>query len=269
MGDLRQSDSYKKHLENIGWKVDKAAGIHVFVKRLPPFGSVAKIQRPPEIDFEAINYSIKTHKVFQVIIEPISTIHYTLITKHGFKQSKSPYLPSKTLHLDLTNSIDNLFSQLKKDARYSLRKTKDVKVYAIDKIDKFRKSWKEASGFRRYVPSHKELESLINSFGENALFLVTPGGETGAIFLHAKNTAYYWQAFSNQIGRNKLYQYKILWTGISWAKQMGARVFDFEGIYDERFPNKKWLGFTHFKKSFGGYEVKYPGAFSKINILRR
>ena len=267
MGDLRQSDSYKKHLENIGWKVDIAGGIHVFVKRLPLFGSVVKIQRPAEIDLEAISYSIKTHKAFQVIIEPRrATLRGkpNLLFERGFKLSKSPYLPTKTLHLDLTNSIDNLFSHLKKDARYSLKKTKDLKIYAIDKIDKFRKSWKEASGFRRYVPSHEELESLINSFGENALFLVTPGGETGAIFLHSKNTTYYWQAFSNKVGRKNLYQYKILWTGITWARQMGAKVFDFEGIYDERFPNKKWLGFTHFKKSFGGREVEYPGAFTKI-----
>ena len=50
---------------------------------------------------------------------------------------------------------------------------------------------------------------------------------------------------------------------------MGAKILDFEGIFDERFPNKKWKGFTHFKKSFAGYEVEYPGAFSKFSLLKK
>lgn len=270
MGDLRQSVTYKKHLKNLGWKVDNAAGTHVFIKRLPFFGSFAKIQRPRDLDLEAIAFSIRTNKARQIIVEPASKEQETRIKDQGFKISKSPYLPSKTLHLNLNRPLNYLYESLKKDARYSLRKNKDTKVYAVDKVSKFRKSWKQAAGLRRFVPSSAELESLINSFGQNSLFLVTPGGETGAIFLHAGNTAYYWQAFSNEIGRQNLYQYKILWSGISWAKQTGAKIFDFEGIYDERFPNKKWKGFTHFKKSFGGYEVEYPGAYYKFLLpLRR
>jgi len=183
MGDLRQSENYKKHLENIGWKVDKAAGTHFFIKKFPLIGSVIKIQRPEELDFESIEFVSKFHKTMQVIIEPrIASPRGkpSMLLDHGFKLSKSPYLPTKTLHLDLTNSIDALYSQLKKDARYSLRKTKEVKVYAVDKIDKFRKSWKEASGFRLYVPPRRNLHSLLNSFGNDALFLVTPGGETAS-----------------------------------------------------------------------------------------
>ena len=269
MGDLRQSVSYKKHLENIGWKVDIAAGIHVFIKRFPLLGSVVKIQRPKDLDFEAFEFVTKTHKTFQTIIEPKDKHQELSIRNQGFKLSKSPYLPSKTLQLDLTKPLDDLFNQLRKDAKYSLKKTKDLRVYKVAKISDFRKSWKEASGFRRYVPPQSELESLLTSFRDDSLFLVTPGGETGAIFLHAKNTSYYWQAFSNKIGRKGLYQYKLVWTAINWAKEKGAKIFDFEGIYDPRFPNKRWKGFTHFKKSFGGYVVEYPGAFSKINILRR
>jgi len=93
--------------------------------------------------------------------------------------------------------------------------------------------------------------------------------EAGAIFLIGDEISYYWQAFSNNEGRKNFAQYRIVWEGILWAKKQGAKIFDFEGIYDERFPNKNWKGFTHFKKSFGGYEVEYPGAFIKINLSRR
>jgi lipid II:glycine glycyltransferase (peptidoglycan interpeptide bridge formation enzyme) len=47
------------------------------------------------------------------------------------------------------------------------------------------------------------------------------------------------------------------------AKKRGSLVWDFEGIFDQRFPNKDILGYTHFKKSFGGKEIEFPGAFTK------
>jgi lipid II:glycine glycyltransferase (peptidoglycan interpeptide bridge formation enzyme) len=98
------------------------------------------------------------------------------------------------------------------------------------------------------------------------LLLLDANDTSGAIFIVADNMGYYWQAFTNKQGRQSLAQYKIVWEGILWAKKRGARVFDFEGIFDERFPNKSWQGFTHFKKSFGEDEVNYPGCFVK-NLL--
>src|SRR4030042_1056681 len=72
---------------------------------------------------------------------------------------------------------------------------------------------------------------------------------------------YYWYGFTNNEGRTSLSQYSLLYQGILWAKRQGCKVFDFEGVYDPRFPDKSWLGFSHFKRSFGGYEVEYPGCF--------
>jgi lipid II:glycine glycyltransferase (peptidoglycan interpeptide bridge formation enzyme) len=90
----------------------------------------------------------------------------------------------------------------------------------------------------------------------------------GALFTRPRESkiAYYWQAFTNSEGRTSLSQYSLLYHGILWAKKQGSRVFDFEGIYDPRFPNKSWQGFTHFKKSFGGYEVEYLGTFVKNRL---
>ncbi|KKU22795.1 MAG: FemAB domain protein [Candidatus Woesebacteria bacterium GW2011_GWF1_46_13] len=130
-------------------------------------------------------------------------------------------------------------------------------------IGLFREGWKRAVKWKRYVPPFSHLLALKKLFKENSLFLVTPNYSSGTIFLIGDKIGYYWQAFTNKEGRKILAQYKIIWEGILWAKKMGARIFDFEGIYDERFPNKSWLGFTHFKKSFGGYEVAYPGTFVK------
>jgi lipid II:glycine glycyltransferase (peptidoglycan interpeptide bridge formation enzyme) len=55
----------------------------------------------------------------------------------------------------------------------------------------------------------------------------------------------------------------LVWEAIKRAKKMGCRTFDFEGIDDPRFPIRAWRGFSHFKKSFGGKEIDYPGCFKK------
>lgn len=268
MGDLRQSETYAKYLEQLGWKFEKVGRNFVYIKKIPLIGSFVKIQRPFEIDADAFSYVYKNHKAFQIIIEPSDKKQVKAIQERGFKLSTSPYLPTKTLHLDLSLSINELYDRLEKDVKYSLRKSKGIKIYSIENTDAFRDSWKKAVGPRRWVPPISHLDAKLNTFKKSSLFLITPGGESGAIFLHSRKTVYYWQAFSSQKGRRMLSQYKIVWTGINWAKKRGAKLFDFEGIYDERFPQKGWKGFTHFKKSFGGYDVEYPGAFAKIRLPR-
>ena len=91
-------------------------------------------------------------------------------------------------------------------------------------------------------------------------------GSAGAVFLTTDKITYYYQAFTNDAGRKAHNQYRIVFDGIFWAKRMGAKVFDFEGIYDERFPNSSWKGFTHFKKSFGGYEISYSGCYTRYSL---
>ena len=65
------------------------------------------------------------------------------------------------------------------------------------------------------------------------------------------------------IGKEYHAPYLAVWTAIKEARTSGCDVWDFEGIYDPRYPStNSWLGFTHFKKSFGGEEFVYPGTFT-------
>jgi len=266
MVDIRQTLQYAKYLNGIGWSVERINEINYFIKKFLIIGSVIKIQRPEEIRYHDIKILNAKHRAFQIILEP-KTMNDELRTMNfGFKLSKSPYLPTKTLHLDLTLSEKELSNRLKKDARSALRTTNNSELITNNDIGSFRNSWKEAVGWRRYVPPLSHLVALKKSFENKCLLLQcnsTLKQNAGAVFLIGEKTGYYWQAFTNKEGRKLQAQYKIVWEGILWAKERGAKVFDFEGIYDERFPNKSWLGFTHFKKSFGGYEVSYPGTFVK------
>lgn len=265
--NIRQSSKYAKYLTLIGWKVGKIGKNYYFLRSVPLLGSVIKIQRPPsaiqEKDLEELR---KKHKPFQIIVEPNNTEQLSSLRAAHFKLYAHPYLPSKTIVLYLNKSTKRLFLSLKKDVKYALRKAKknSVKLKECQDISLFRNAWKKAAPWDRYVTSLHDLKALKTTFGKNCLFLIASDSpDAGAIFLKAGDTAYYWQAFTNKSGRKNLLQYEIVWQGILWAKKRGAKYFDFEGIYDERFPNKKWLGFTHFKKGFGGVEKEYPGCFIK------
>ena len=263
MVDIRQTKEYARYLGRIGWKVERVAEINYFIKKIPLVGSIVKIQRPEEIRIDKIRELAKKYRAFQVIVEPAQELDAKYLKSLGFNLSRSPYLPTKTLLLDLTKRRKELLGGMEKDARSGIKKTETLKTKEIKNLEKFREGWKKSVGLKRYVPALSHLSALKNSFKGNCLFLTTQDLSAGAIFLVGDGIGYYWQAFTNKEGRRDLAQYKIVWEGILWTKTKRARVFDFEGIYDERFPNKSWKGFTHFKKSFGGYEVSYEGTYVK------
>lgn len=274
LADIRQSPEYAKYLKTLGWQVERLAEVNYFIKKFPLIGSVIKIQRPEHINSKTIQKLAKNYRAFQIIVEPKDEMQAKFISSIGYKLSKSPYLPSKTLILDLTRSKRELFNGFKKDAISAIRKNKkgDIEIGEVITewdLENFHKAWKSSVKFSRYIPSLNQLSNLRRSFKKNSpLFLASHNiyGTiiAGAIFTRSlHDIAYYWQGFTNNEGRSTLSQYALVWKGILWAKLNGCKIFDFEGVYDSRFPNRDWLGFTHFKKSFGGTEISYPGTYIK------
>lgn len=282
MIDIRQSESYAKYQKSLGWTVERIGEINYFIKNIPIIGSVLKIQRPEEIRMDIIKKLCREYGVFQVIAEPKTEIDAKYLASTGFKLAKSTYLPSKTLQIDLTVSKDKIYAKFSKDCKYSIRRGEKIAIneYSTpEEIKIFRKGWKNSVKFTRYVPSVEQLIKLKKSFPQRrSLFLASHnisgriiGGVIFTTSLHEKSNyiTYYWQAFTSPEGRTTLSQYSLLWQGILWAKRNGYKIFDFEGVYDSRFPNKDWLGFSHFKRSFGGYEVTYPGCYTITKLFRK
>lgn len=261
MTDIRQSYEYANYVKSSGWNYSLTEGNFVFIRKIPFLGNIVKIQRPKTITPNFLKKIKADYNPLFTIIEPKSKNHARLLRQNGFRLSNGPYSPSKTLMLDLTNKRSNLIAGMKTDARSALNKTTKLRIIQVSDLDKFRSNWKNSVGLKRYVPPLTSLYSLKRSF-PTSLFLASHNYSSGAIFLLANTSASYWQAFTNEDGRATLAQYKIVWNGILWAKRNKAKYFDFEGIYDTRFPDKKWLGFSHFKKSFGGIIETYPGTYT-------
>lgn len=287
MLDIRQTSNYAKYLSLEGWIVERTEETNYFIKRLPLIGSILKVQRPEKIDFDTIDILCRKYGVFHVVIEPRDERQVLDIKVRDFRLSKNPYLPSKTIQIDLTQSQEKIFANFKKHTRQAVRKVYDserpegveggrgvtIKEYSTpNEIKIFRKAWKKSVNFNRYVPSLNSLLNLRKSFPQNkSLFLASHNISSriigGALFTRSLHDfAYYWYGFTNKEGRSSLSQHSLLWQGILWARKQGCKIFDLEGIYDSRFPNRSWLGFSHFKKSFGGVEVLSPGCYTKFRF---
>jgi hypothetical protein len=275
MIDIRQSQHFANYLKRLGWTVERIEETNYFIRKFTLIGSILKLQRPENLDFDIIDKLCRKYSVFQIILEPKDTVHGSLLSTHGYKLSKRPYLPSKTLQIDLTQSPTSIFKNIKKDARRAIKQGSGLVIKSLstpDEITKWREAWKNSVKFDRYVPPLKQLLNLRKSFGpNNSLFLASHNivGRIigGVLFTRSSHDfAYYWYGFTNNEGRTSLSQYSLLYQGILWAKKQGCKVFDFEGVFDPRFPNRSWLGFSHFKRSFGGYEVEYPGCYIKSRL---
>ena len=263
--NLRQSKEFAQYLKLSGWIVKKVSNHYIYLRKLPFLPPlIMKIQYPtPPIPFVQIEKIAKKYKPLQIQIQPLKI--ESGFKKYGYKLSKSAGHVTKTIHLDLTQSEGKILAGMAKDARYGIRKAEQghIKILKVQDLEKFRQFWKKSVGWQRWVPSLKSLQLLKKAFAKNALFLLAPN-LGGTIILTAGNAAYYYQAFTSKEGRKKFAQYLLVWEAIKKAKKMGCQIFDFEGIYDERFPQKSWLGFSHFKKSFGGKEIEHPGSFIKF-----
>lgn len=260
--DIRQNEKYSQYLKSQNWIVEKKDGVFYYIKKLF-FISMIKVQRPKKIDLDYIEKLVKKHRAVQVFIEPKTFKEANGLINKGW-QVNFPFLPSKTVILNLTKPEKEIYESFTKDTRYSVRKSERVVLYDEANLEKFRKYWRNSVDIKRHVLKTRQMEDLEKAFGKDCRFVLADNGISGAIFLVAGNVGYYWYGFVSKEGRSKLSQYSVLWEGIKWAKGRGAKYFDMEGIFDERFPIPKWKGFSKFKKGFGGSVEKFPAAYQKI-----
>jgi len=274
MKDIRQADEWAKYLSSIGWKAEKVGSTLIYLKRISLLGWFVKIQRPTNLSEKVINFIELKYHPFQFSIEPSNKSQVELIKKLNFKLSNSPSLPTKSLIIDLTKSEKRLLESFSQKTRYNIKlsKNKDLKIVKSNNISIFTKFWRENFEKKRFpfFSQQKNIVALSKAFNKNShILLAQKGNETvAALFiLTFDKVAYYMYAASNNTGRKLFTPTLLTWEAVLLAKKSRCKVFDFDGIYDERFPIKSWLGFTKFKKGFGGKETEYPGNFTRTRSI--
>ncbi|MFC1600664.1 lipid II:glycine glycyltransferase FemX [Patescibacteria group bacterium] len=273
MVDLRQTSKYAKFMESIGWIVERKNGVNYYIKKFPLVGSFVKIQRPEMIDYPCIRDLVHRYRAFQVVIEPKNTSHKSSVISHRFRQSRIPFIPAKTIYIDLKKSQKQLLKEMHHKTRYNIKVAikRGVKTVISKDIERFAEFWQKCAKKQRgmFLSQKNEISQLYKTFDKNADLVFTLYSNkliAGILVIHADKISYYMYAASSGEGKRLSAPTLAVWEAIRISRKRGSKTFDFEGIYDKRFPLNSWKGFSRFKKSFGGKKIKYPGAFTKYRL---
>lgn len=269
MEDLRQTQGWKGYLTDKGWQVvslrseDKVHKMNAFIIPLGILGlKMLKLQRSEyDPDWSELNKLKRKYKVVSSVIEPSRIQDALGYHMAGYKITRFPYLATKTYITDLTQTEKELWKNLSENARRQIIKNKRVVVEEID-VNGFLELWKKNS--KIWTMKKRELASVLKRFKGKAKLIVSRTGKiyhSGLLIIYSADTANYYQTWTGEEGRVSGGHYKLVWEEMLRAKKEGLKFFDLEGIYDPRWPQKRWRGFTEFKRRFGGTEVAFPGSF--------
>lgn len=272
MTDIRQSQKWADYLESLGWKTEKIEIVNCFYRKLPLLGYMIKIQRSEKLPFGKIEDFINNNKTFLVKIEPKDEKQAIILKNHGFKLSRFPLTVPKTIIIDLKKSEEQLLNQMHPKTRYNIKiaQKKGIKAEISKDFEAFRKVWLESQKRKKIsFATSSQMEKFWQAFKEDSFLILAKDKKdevlAGILMPIYDKAAYYLYAGSTKEGNKLFAPTFVTWNAIKLAKEKGSKVFDFEGVYDKRFKSatSSWQGFTRFKKSFGGKEIFYPGAFIK------
>ncbi len=191
----------------------------------------------------------------------------------GFRRTK-PIQPKTTLVIDLREDEKEILDSMEHDTRYSIRaaEKRGVTVEFISGGDKekgYEIFWEifmetnQRHGLKIYSKKYYEEVSKLEGECSSKIAIARIGGEaiSTAIFVYFGEKVFYLFAGSRAgYGKFNAPTY-LLWQAICDAKKTGYKYFDFWGISHE---NKNWSKITAFKKSFGGEEITYVGAWDYV-----
>lgn len=270
MTDLRQTEQYTRYMKLLGWDVDKLSKVYCYSRKIPILGYFVKIQRSEKlIPKNAIKRLRKVKRIYFISIEPLDDKQFKNYKSYGFKISKTSSLPSKTIQIDLRKNLDDILKNMHYKTRYNigLSSRRKIVIKFSKDIDIFIEFWQKSAKKRGFfLPLKREIDSLYRAFGKNAHLMSAYYEEdliAAVLLVNTKDAMHYMYAASTSIGNKNFAPSLLIWESIKLAKSLRLKIFDFGGIYDERYPLEKWKGFSHFKQGFGGSEVTYPMTLTK------
>jgi len=276
-----QSDQWAEFQRSLSYQVFQLGRVYIFQHNLPLSKSYLYCPHPTlfEIEqgggFERFLLQIKeiakkTNAIF-FKIEPCEAVDFKktkLLASLGMIKSHE-IQPKRSLILNLSDSKEELLSKFHYKTRYNinLAKRKGVIVKTFTKKDYkkyFEDFWilinktAKRDGFRPHIKKH--YQNLLEVFNAE-LFVAEYQNKIIAanIVVFYNQTAIYLHGASDYEYRNVMAAPLLQWEQIKEAKKRGCIQYDFWGI-DE----KKWPGITRFKKSFGGKEIEYLGAYDLV-----
>ena len=273
--EIQQTPWYSEYLRSLNWHIERVDGVNLFFKKLPIIGGLAKVQRPDKLPPAAALVSLlKKYHVRTVAIEPSLEQDEKLLSAwcnqlaQHVRFNKSPFLPTKTIRINLTPTAETIFRDFTEAKRRAVRRALkyEVGVGGSDDIETFIKVKNASAGFLGFITTYG-LRNLwrIAPSQNRAILLASKKSDRshflgGVLLLFWDSIAYYWIAGATRRGKKMFAPTLLAWEAIKLSKKKKCRWFDFVGVWDERLPaeNRSWTGFTKFKEGFAGQSLYYP-----------
>lgn len=235
-----------------------------------PYGPECNHQQSLTSATESLKKAAKRHKLDYIRIEPTGAITAPELKRLGYRKVASSQ-PEHTWCVDVRQtSKEQLLAQMSQPNRNSYRNysRKGLVVHRSTNPDDVTilVSLLTEVASRNSIKVHtkayfrSQAETLMKRDAA-MLYYVTFDNEpiAAALVFDSDSTRYYAHAAASHAHRKLNAGAIIVSTLIIDAHEKGLQTVDLYGITDSDDPTHPWAGFTKFKKSFGGYPVKYVG----------
>lgn len=197
----------------------------------------------------------------------------------GFIKAPMHLHAETTLQIDLTQTLNEILSQMRKNTRYSIRRaeregvTTEISQKMAD-IDLLYRLQMETVKRHQFIPFSEEFfrKHFETFLADDQITLIKAHyqGETLSIamFIFYGDTCVYHYSGSSSKHPKVFASYAMLWQAIQEAQKRGCQLFDLWGIAPHDDPRHRFSGVTLFKKGFGGQRIDYLRA-QDLPISRR
>jgi peptidoglycan pentaglycine glycine transferase (the first glycine) len=285
------------------------AGAQILFRQMAGL-SVAYIPKGPIVDWDnepvvrtllqTIQQVARRRRAIYLKIEPNETENEQLaqtLRRYGFQPSDETVQPRSTIRVDLDGESAKWLERMKPKTRYNIRlaERRGVTVREADPANPadFTAFYNlmEVTGQRDkfgihtaeyYKDAWDTFRTAPEGGGSGGLLLAEFDRKLVAgvmVFTFGQEAAYFYGASSDE-HRREMPTYLLQWRAMQWAREHGARYYDFWGIPENIGENENeqhenetleqknvrdglW-GVYRFKQGFGGETVRYTGAYDLV-----
>lgn len=292
--NFHQTAEHAGFLESIGWTVEKQTCneqvVRAFIRKLPGLPlSLMKLQRISlnDIDWEWVERLQQKYHVYETDIEleglfstPPSQV--VALVEYGFRPGTDYMLTTKTRVVDIRQGDEQLLSAMKPKTRYNIHLAERKLASQIWGAHEVCSSMKLFDAYFTLLKQNARrigmlllpkdwIYKQLQSFGARGFVIGVTQKDSSelvaaSLFFTSDTTCSYSHNGSTEEGRKLMAPSLVIWEGMKEGKRRGLQDFDFDGVYDERYPKrqKRFQGFGRFKAGFGGEELYFHPMYKQL-----
>ena len=241
-----------------------------------PYGPTARDEAAFTAALESLVQLGRRHRATFVRVEPTDPAYTDYLRAHHWRKVTYQQLQPEHSHLlDLTQPTDQLIAQMSQPVRNIYRNyhKKGLAIqhstdpHTIDILLTFIHEVAQRTGIRPHSDSyfHQQANTLFPRGAAHLWYATLDNQPIAAALLYSSDTTLYYA----HAGASSLPEHRkinagtaLLAEAIIDAQARGLTTVDLYGIAPEDAPaSHPWAGFTRFKRSFGGHDVTFAGAW--------